>query len=423
MNRSSFPFAASCLVLMSAVSACRTTSTPKAPPSSPPHSVALRVLHEAGEPLAHARARLRVATREGAELENVLDPLSAWRSTWSTAAPSGRVQIVLPAARAERKLVEVRARGSAPQWIWLAERGDVQPAPRGVLELGDIALARGGRIRGFVHTGGIAARNTWTVRVRGEVLRDGDAVFHAPGASDDIELGRFELVDVGAGEVEIEAVTPGGRYVAGPFVTVTPGEVETVSISLPAGFDSSAPLRPTRASVRVQVTGSPPRDLKLALRDERGEITGEILLEADGWMGPLGAAPGTYSYVFRSLERAWSVTQRAELELAPGCEVLLDFDCVPARATLEIVGEDGAPIAGRRFGVHPARLTVVDRDPTWLRTDGNGRATIELPAGEYELASVPPRNPSTAPSAWPGVLATFDWPPRDASLRVAVRKD
>lgn len=382
-----------------------------------PHTVAFRVVDQAGAPLADARGQLREATHEGAEPASAFDELSAWRSPWCSGDANGRVHVALPTSRGERRLVEVRARGFAPRWVWLAEPALELPVQRGVLELADVALATGGRIRGFVHTDGVAARGMWTVRARGAVLRDGESVFHTGGVCDAVEFGSFELVDVGAGEVELEVVSPNGRYVAGPFVTVTPGATETASIRLPAGFDPRARPPVTRASVGMRVTGNPPRDLELRLRDEHGTCTGSILMHAAGTFGPLGAEPGRYTYVLASRSGGWSVTQPRTLVLAAGAVVQLEFDCARSHAALDIVSaDDGAPIALERFAIHPAGLEFVDRDPTSFHTDDGGHAIVELPAGAYELASVP---------IWEGeeevILARFEWPPAENPLRLVVR--
>lgn len=382
-----------------------------------PHTVAFRVVDERGAPLSAARAQLREATCEGAEPASAFDELSAWCSPWCVANSRGRVLVPVPDARDARRLVEVRARGFAPRWVWVAESDLGRPVPRGVVELGDVALERGGRIRGYVHREGVAARYGWRVRVRGAVLRDGADVFYTAGASTFTELGRFELVDVPAGEVELEAVRTNGVYLRGPFVTVEPGMTVQASIAVPESLDVDRVARMMRASVSVRLNGTPPPDLELRLRDHSGKVTGQILAQADGTLGPLGAEPGTYTCVFASQTSGWSVTQPDALQLGAAEVRWLEFDATTTRGTLTLVRVDnGAPVASERFAIRALELRGADRDPTWLRTDADGRATVALPPGAYALTSITDSSSST-----PALLAVFEWPPRGEPSHMFVR--
>lgn len=403
MVRPNLAVAASFLAL---AAACRAPELPR--------TVVFRVVDEAGAPLCAARVQLREATREGAAPASTLDELSAWRSPWFEADGRGCVRVAIPESRGERRLVEVRARDFAPRWVWLADAELTRPAPRGVLELGDVALEKGGRIRGFVHTSGIAAASVWTVRARGVVLRDGDAVFYTGGANGQTEFGQFEILDVRAGEVELEASLPNGVYARGPVVTVERGRSVLASIALPDGLDSDANARRLRASVSVRLHGTPPPDLELRLRDRNDVVTGYVAVQPDGTLGPLGAEPGTYRCVIASRTDGWSLTRWEELTLGYREVRWLDFDCTTTRGVLALVrADDGAAVALERFAIRAREMLGVDRDPSWLRTDAEGRATVALPPGAYALTSI-----ADSSSCAPRMLAAFHWPPVREPLRV-----
>ncbi|SFA76822.1 drug resistance transporter, EmrB/QacA subfamily [Amycolatopsis marina] len=221
--------------------------------------------------------------------------------------------------------------------------------------------------------------------ITGHVRRpDGSSV---PGAALTLIDQRGRQVSRGTGHADgsFDVSTPGpGAYVL--IVSATGHQPQASSIVVgdtPAGVDITLTgSGGVTGVVRLSGQGTPLASATVTLTDERGEVTGAYITQADGLYSFHGVSAGTYTLV-ASGERLRPV---ATTLTVPDTGVL-NHDVELAGAVLLA----GVARTGDDRPVPDARITVLDPEgnvAAVTRTDGEGRyAVSDLPIGEYTVVA------------------------------------
>jgi len=380
----------------------RGESSPIAAPAAalPEAEVRGRLLRAEGAPAAGTRLVLRagrVFLSQPGSLAGLAEASTEARAT--RADDEGRFALrIQPAQHVGYDLELVDA---------LARRWELPPlVAGGVLDLGDLVLARGGSIRGeLVDARGAALpQNGWTVLANAEAT--GTAVDPAgPATVADVSLsvtvdpttGAFELLDLPPGEYELEACHAlAGPSEATPVALEAGGEVHVTLTH--AGPDLSRRLRlDLGGSARI---GALPEPAQLLLRAANGAT----------WSAePLADAP--LSFVFDGLAdgpltlriddpryRAWSrdgleAGTRVAAELAGSATLVVDVLAAATGSSIDLftlrarrleervgysdrvwhLGDEPLP-GGRIEGVVPGSYALT------VSAEGHGDGAVEVTA-------------------------------------------
>ncbi|MEM1447810.1 MAG: sigma-70 family RNA polymerase sigma factor [Planctomycetota bacterium] len=267
----------------------------------------------------------------------------------------------------------------------------------------EVVLPRGSMVRGSVREPAGLSLSGWRVVLQ---RMDARALGVRSWATATVGVGgAFEFGRLRPGPIELHIVRPGNSIYADAMgadkgtLLGTFELVEGVDLDQQHGFPGPIPARIT---FRIEAAGIENDEAFVRLLPPGEGIRNEVA-RASGSLAAVGPAlvpPGTYEVHVRG--RHWFHLEPELLSIAANETRTVEIEVDLHAGAIE-VHRDGSPLTNGDVQIQRSGASLVD-GLARLKTDDEGRCTILLPPGEYQL------HEASSPFDVNGPGVTFEWP-------------